>query len=177
MDAPSGSSGSVGEELLGDARKVGDSLKDRLYSAVDARKGEGTNQAKTLSSALDNTANELGPDTPAWIKSALQQGADRLQRFAATIEQTDSRELTRTVRQLATDHPATFLAGCALAGFAAARLFKAGASDSADETASSGELYEPYAPASGEGDQSIMSFAGREDASEAGAAADAGGAS
>jgi hypothetical protein len=113
---------------------------------VDARKGTAAEQTRSLSSALDAAASEL-QDSPDWLRSAFQQGAQTLQRFANSVESKDSRELTREVQQLARDHPSTFLAGCALAGFAAARVLKSGVEDTSRSAAygtDNPELYDPY---------------------------------
>jgi hypothetical protein len=79
-----------------------------------------------VSSAFEKAAGELGGgQAPAWVKSALEQGARQIQRLAETIEQQDSRQLIGNVRQLARDNPTTFLAACAATGFAVARIFRA----------------------------------------------------
>ena len=83
-----------------------------------------------------------------------------MQRFAETIERKDARQLTRDVEQLARDNPGTFLAGCALAGFAAARVLKAGIEDtSAHEYRGPGSAqpYDPYHPTRSEGPGSAFS--------------------
>lgn len=119
-------SGELREELRGDAQTLTDTAKQKLHSEADARKGAAATQAKSLSSALESAAGELN-ESPQWLRSLFQQGAQTLQRFADTIEQKDSRQLTRDIQQLARNNPGTFLAGCAAAGFAAARVVKAGA--------------------------------------------------
>ena len=139
---------------------MGGTAKDRLHSEVDAHKGEGAVQARGLSSALEKTAGELGPDSPAWLKSTLEEGAQRLARLAETVEQKDSRQITRDVQQLARDYPGTFLAGCALAGFAAARVFKAGASGSDGGDSTRHEPYDAYSPDEAEAEPSAMAFGG-----------------
>lgn len=136
MESSSQTSGAeLREELRGDAQTVTDSAKQKLQSEVDARKGGAADQAKSLSSALDTAAGELS-DSPQWLRSAFQQGAQTLQRFADTIEQKDSRQLTADVQRLARENPGTFLAGCAVAGFAAARVLKAGVPDGTGEPGS-----------------------------------------
>lgn len=164
--------GDLRQELRGDAQTVTDTAKQRLFAETDARKGTAAEQAKSLSSALESAAGELS-QSPDWLRSAFQKGAQSLQRFADTIEQKDSRQLTRDVQQLARQHPGTFLAGCAAAGFAAARVLKAGVeetggsgaggqygsagqSGSAGQYGSSGagssaatDTYDPYAQSSG----------------------------
>ena len=110
MQPPSENTGGTRNELRSDAKQLGTSATNRLHSELD-------NQA------------------PAWLKSSLEQGARQIQRFAETIEQKDSRQLTDDVRDFARNSPGTFLAGCAAAGFAAARIFKAGEQPASSPTA------------------------------------------
>lgn len=117
------------EELKSDAKELGSSAKDRIHSEVESRKGTAAQQAKSVSSAMQRTAAELDQDSPEWLKSTIRKGADQIQRFADTIEQKDSREILSDVRDFARDNPTTFLTACAAAGFAAARILKAGGSD------------------------------------------------
>lgn len=140
----------LGQELSSDAATVSDSAKERLRSEVDARKGVAADQAKAVSSALDKAAGELS-DSPDWLQSAFKQGAQSIQRLADTIERKDARQLTREIQQFARDNPGTFLGACALAGFAAARVLKAGAEGPTGTTAvaqsparsRAGDPYEP----------------------------------
>lgn len=120
-------SGAAGSELRSDARQLGSKAADRLHSEVDSRKGEAANQAKSVSNAIQSAAGQLDEGAPSWLKSTFQQGADQIQRFADTIEQKDSREILSDVQGFARERPALFLGACAAAGFAAARIFKAGA--------------------------------------------------
>lgn len=162
------------DELRSDARTVADSTKERIHSEVDARKGAAVNQAQTLSSALENAANGL-QDSPDWLRSAFEQGAQKLQSFAQAIERKDSRELTRDVQQLARENPGTFLAGCALAGFAAARVLKAGAETPGGQAAagtasgSSGMRADPYDPYASSDANSPSAFSGMAGSSGQGA--------
>jgi len=119
----------VGTELLSDAKDVGTSAVNRLHSEVDARKGDAATQAKSVSTAIGQAAGGLDPNAPAWLKSAFEQGAQQVQKFAETLEHKDSRQLVTDVSDFARTSPGTFLAGCAAAGFAAARIFKAGSSE------------------------------------------------
>ncbi len=121
------STGGLGEELRGDAKNLAGTAKERLQSEVDARKGGAVSQVQSLSSALGETAQKLGDDTPSWLRSAIEQGAQSLEQFAKTVEQKDAQALGRDAQRLARENPGTFLAGCTLAGFLAARVFKAGA--------------------------------------------------
>ena len=123
---PSQNAGGAAGELRSDAQHMSSAAADRLHSEVDSRKHGAADQAKSVSSAIRRTAGELDDGTPAWIRSSLQRGAEQIQRFADTIEQKDSRQLVRDVETFARERPGAFLIGCAAAGFAAARVLKAG---------------------------------------------------
>ena len=123
--------GGAAGELRSDAQQLTSKAADRIHSEVDARKGSAADQAKSVSNALQTTAGQLDESAPTWLKSAFQQGADQIQRFAETIEQKDSRQIAKEVQNFARERPALFLGACAAAGFAAARIFKAGGEEEA----------------------------------------------
>jgi hypothetical protein len=147
------SDGGLRDELRSDAATLSTTAKDRLHGEIDARKGAAVSQTRTLSSALDKAAGEL-EQSPDWLKSAFRQGAQTIQRLAESIEHKDSRQLTSDAQRFARENPGTFLAGCAVAGFAAARVLKAGVEDvpgSAAQTSQgsigqsgSAQAYDPY---------------------------------
>jgi hypothetical protein len=120
-------SGGAASELRNDAERVTSSAANRLHSEIDARKGDAASQARSVSSAIGNAAGGLDESAPAWLRSAFQQGAQQIQRLADTLEQKDSREIVGQVNGFARERPGLFLTGCAAAGFAAARIFRAGA--------------------------------------------------
>jgi len=124
---PSSQRGSgVAQELRSDAQQIGSTAKDRIHSAVDSRKGDAAGQARSTANAIHRAAGELDEGTPAWLRSAFERGADQIQRFAQTLEQKDSRQLIGEVQSFARERPALFLGACAAAGFAVARVLKAG---------------------------------------------------
>lgn len=141
QQTPSHSSGGAAGELKADAQQLGSKAADRIHIEVDARKGEAVSQAQTVSSAIRQTADGLDESAPAWLKSALKQGAQQIQRFADSIEQKDSRQLMRDAQDFARNNPGTFLAACAFAGFAAARIFKAGGEQQASQQFSGGSEF------------------------------------
>jgi hypothetical protein len=120
-----GAGGAAGE-LRSDAQQIGSKAADRLHSEVDARKGTAATQAKSVSKAVQYAAGQLDDSAPAWLRSAFQQGADQIQRFAETLEQKDSRQILDEMQSFARQRPGLFLGACAAAGFAASRVFKAG---------------------------------------------------
>ena len=126
MQQPSTPGGGATGELRSDAKELGSKAANRLFSEADNRKGAAVSQAQSVSSAIGKTADNLDDNAPDWLKSAFRQGADKIQQFADTIEQKDSREILDEVQSFARERPALFLGACAAAGFAAARVFKAG---------------------------------------------------
>lgn len=133
MQTPSQNAGGpdgMRAEVRSDAQRLSNSASNRLHSEVNARKGAAADQARSVSTAIDRAADELNDGAPQWLKSAFQQGAQQVQRFADTLEQKDSRQILNEVQNMARNNPGAFLAGCAALGFAAARVFKAGAPES-----------------------------------------------
>ena len=118
--------GGAGSELRSDAQQIASTAASRLESEADARKGAAVSQAQSVSSAIQRTADGLDEGAPAWLKSVFQQSAQQIQRFADSIDQKDSRQLVSEAQDFARNNPGTFLLACAAAGFAAARVFKAG---------------------------------------------------
>ena len=123
---PTQDSGGTGGEIRSDAKHIGNKAANRLHSEVDNRKSEAVSQAQSVSTAIEKTAGNLDESAPDWLKNAFRQGAQKIQQFAETIEQKDSRQLMGEVQDFARNSPGTFLAACAGVGFAAARVFKAG---------------------------------------------------
>ena len=130
MPSPSESVGGVPSELRSDAQQLSTSASDRIHREIDERKGTVADQAQSVSSAIQRAASELDDGAPQWLKSAFRQGAQQVQRLADSLEQKDSRQIISDIQTMARNNPATFLVGCAAVGFAAARIFKAGAPDS-----------------------------------------------
>jgi ElaB/YqjD/DUF883 family membrane-anchored ribosome-binding protein len=145
--------GAAASGLGSDVKQLGSTAADRLHSEVDARKDTAVSQANSVSSAIQRTAGDLGDDAPAWLKSTLQQGAEQMQRFASSLEQKDSRQLLNDVQSFARERPGTFLAACAAAGFAAARILKAGGAQSGASSQSGAQYPTSDQPAFGTSDE------------------------
>ena len=145
MQSPPESAGGTTGELRSDAQQLGGSASNRIHSELDARKGTAATQVRSASSAFERAAGEFDESTPQWLRSAFEQGATQIRQFADTLEQKDSRQILQDVQTLARNNPGTFLAGCAALGFAAARIFKAGASDGFDSQRPSQAQFPPVA--------------------------------
>ena len=169
MQQPSNQDGGAGSELRSDAKQLGSTAADRIHSEVDSRKETAVNQAQSVSSAVRQAAEGLDDSSPEWLKSAFRQGAEQIQRFADTIEQKDSRQMMSEAKDFARNNPGTFLAACAAAGFAAARVLKAGGAQ--QETKQSGRNERPGGTQSFAGNQA---YAGQAAATSRPAAAGSG---
>ena len=86
MQQPSNPGGGATDELRSDAKELGSKAANRLHSEVDSRKGAAVRQAQSVSSAIGKTADSLDDSAPQWLKSAFQQGAQKIQQFADTLE-------------------------------------------------------------------------------------------
>ncbi len=133
MQSPPQNTGGITNELRSDAEQLTSSATNRIHSELDARKGPAASQVKSVSSAFEKAASEFDESTPQWLRSAFEQGASQVRRFADTLEQKDSRQILNDVQTLARNNPGTFLAGCAALGFAAARVFRAGGSEDSQD--------------------------------------------
>ncbi len=162
-----GSTSGMSSELRSDAQQLGTTAGNRIHSELDARKGTAAQSAKSVGSAIERAAGELDQGVPEWLKSAFQQGAQQVQRLADTLEQKDSRQIVSDIQTMARNNPGTFLAGCAALGFAAARIFKAGADDGSSSYVQQSQtrfppqqMDEPMFRSSGSVDPSLSSSTG-----------------
>ncbi len=126
----SGASGSSAkDELKGDADRLKDTAKHRASDEAEKRKSQATKAARSASDALEKAAGELDRDdqAPGWLSSAFRETAKGVDRFAGTVEDRSPEQMGRDVSRFAREHPGSFLAASAAAGFAAARFLRAGA--------------------------------------------------
>lgn len=83
---------------------------------------QGINQ---VAESIRRVGEEMQGEQPA-IADAAQTAADQAERLASYLEQTDAREILRTVEDAARRQPLLFLGGAFVLGLAASRLVKAG---------------------------------------------------
>lgn len=126
--SPQDSHSEVADELRHDAGRLKDSLGARAKQEAESRKGQAAQVAGSASSALDTAARDLrdNPEAPEWMASALQQAARRIESLASHVDGRNIDELGDEVAEFARRNPGTFLAASAAAGFAAARVLRAG---------------------------------------------------
>lgn len=118
----------VADELKHDADRVKDTVAARAKKEAESRKGQAVHVAGSTSAAINTVAEDLreNPDVPDWIGSALQQTARKIDSLANHINGRSIDQLNKDVSEFARRNPGTFLAASAAAGFAAARVLRAG---------------------------------------------------
>ena len=126
----SGSSGSdAKDELQSDAARLKESAKHRASDEAEKQKSQAAQTARSASDALEKAAGELDGDrnAPDWLTAAFRETAKGIDRFAGQVDGRSPEQMSRDVRRFAREHPTSFLAASAAAGFAAARFLRAGA--------------------------------------------------
>lgn len=128
-DNSTGSFSGVGSELIQNASRLKDSVGARAKQEAESRKGDAVQVAGSASAALNSAAENLerNPNAPDWMASALQGAARQIDRLAGHVDGRNIDDLGREVARFARSHPGAFLAASAAAGFAAARVLRAGA--------------------------------------------------
>jgi hypothetical protein len=130
-NAPTNPQGSsrVRDELKHDAEHLKDMVHDRAQQEAESHKDQAAHAAGSASSALHTAADELrdDPDAPEWLTSALQQAARKIEGMASQLEGRNVSDIGHDVTHFARDNPGAFLAASVAAGFAAARVLRAGA--------------------------------------------------
>lgn len=157
------SSGSspIGDELSGDANRLKQTAAKRVGEEADKRKDQATTVARSASSAISKAAEEMRNDdnTPSWLVSAFETTAQQVEQFASTIEDKGVGEIRRDVSDFARRSPGTFLAASAAAGFAAARILRAGSEykghQQSGQDGSKGSTVQPYEPSTAGGGSSV----------------------
>lgn len=129
MTSPSETAGAMREELGRDSAQLRGTVEDRARQEAGTGKDKAVGIAGSASDALGKAAEELrnNPEAPDWMASGLQQVARQIDRLAGELEGRSVEDLTREASRLARENPGTFLVAAAAAGFAAARLLRAGA--------------------------------------------------
>jgi hypothetical protein len=140
---PGGSGAGTGDglraELKDDAGRLTQTVKEQAGAKIDVGKEQATKTARSASSALNVAANELRNDqnAPDWLATALSSLAQQIEQYAGRIDASSPQAMTEEAKRFARQNPAAFLAASAAAGFAAARLLRAGAEYQSEHEASS----------------------------------------
>ena len=124
-------SGTTGKDsVTAAAREEAVSLKEtatrRIKSETEKRKHEVAEELRGVSATLKGKKTPDG-EAAGLSRDLLDHTARLVDDAASTIDELDPRDAIRSARGFARENPLMFIAGCALAGFAAARLMRADA--------------------------------------------------
>jgi hypothetical protein len=130
----------VRDELKHDAEHIGDTIADRAKQEAEIHKNDTAHAVGAASSALGAAAGDLerNPDAPDWMASALNQAARKIEDMASQFEGRSVDDIAQRVTRFARENPGSFLAASAAAGFAAARVMRAGVDRSRHDHEGSG---------------------------------------
>jgi hypothetical protein len=150
----------IKQELASDAKDIGKAAQERLGAKASEGKEQATQAARSTSTALNKAVEQLRQEdgVPDWLTSGIEKAAREIERFAGNLEGKDMQSLGREVTNFARRSPISFLAAAAIAGFAAARILRAG-SDYSQEGGSGGQ---------GTGGQSLGTAGGGQELSSTG---------
>jgi hypothetical protein len=114
--------GEVAGEASAQVRNVAGELRDQLQDQAETQTRRLAGSVRQLSDELGTMGESGEPSSPA--TKAVRQIAGRGQDMAARLEDQGPQGLLSDLEDFARRRPGVFLAGAALAGFAAARLGK-----------------------------------------------------
>ncbi|WP_299031412.1 hypothetical protein [uncultured Sulfitobacter sp.] len=109
------------------AHDLGNNAKEAIYSEAERKteqlRDAAAEKVTNAANAADAAANEFGSDSLQ--ARAAHQIADQVEGLASRLRTVDLNTATRDVSNFARQHPALFIGGAALLGFAATRFLKA----------------------------------------------------
>ncbi|PWJ22049.1 hypothetical protein [Jannaschia seohaensis] len=128
-DAVKSRARTLGDEAAHAAQNLAASAKSRATAEIDRRSSAARDGA---ASAVDDTAETLRCAAERMTEGTPQgeaaaEAADTVHGMADRIRETSPQDVLDATSDFARRHPAAFLAGVAVAGFAAGRFFKASA--------------------------------------------------
>ncbi|GAA2436074.1 hypothetical protein [Streptomyces macrosporus] len=134
----------VTSEARRQAMDMADHLKERAAKEADTQTKKTADAIRQWADDLSGMAESTRSDSP--VRNLVAQAADGGRRAADTLESRGAGGLLEGVETFARRRPGAFLFGAALAGFAVARMAKAGAK--AEHQGPDGAGGEYYAPSS-----------------------------
>jgi hypothetical protein len=102
--------------------------RDRLREQIDTRSSESGEQMTSTASALRQTAQRLRAEQREPQAKALEQIAERAERFGQYLTETDGERMLRDIERIARSRPLLVAGGGTVLGFLAARFTKASSS-------------------------------------------------
>lgn len=113
------------EKIKAEGMRAFASVKDRSVEAVHERKDAAASEVGTIAAAIRSASDKLRDENDEGIASYVDSAADAVDSLASYVGDSDFTDFYYDAQSWAKRHPALFLSGIAVVGFAAARFFKA----------------------------------------------------
>jgi hypothetical protein len=128
------------ETLRAQASDAGGALSSMVAERAERGKDEAASGLLSFAEAIRRASDDLGQRDRSMSARLVQEAAQGLERLAEGVQARSVADMARNVTAFGREHPATFLAGCLIAGVAVGRLMTA-SSDAADDYDSGAEEY------------------------------------
>ena len=114
----------AGERAGESVGQLAERATDLGFTQADRGKEQAAQGISQVAQSLRRVSSEMEGQQPA-IADAGRTAAEQADRLATYLQQTDAREIVRTVEDAARRQPIIFMGGAFLLGLAAARFLKA----------------------------------------------------
>ncbi len=131
-----------GEHLRDTARETAENARRRAVASGENAKDNAADEIGRTADALETAAGEV--DDGSVQQQLLREAADGLTRISGAMKGKDLGDIVGDISQFGREHPAAFLGGAALAGFALARFARASETSRA-AAGTGGVSRDPYA--------------------------------
>jgi hypothetical protein len=131
------------DKLREKTKEVASQARERGEDYVRQGKDRTAHRLASVSESFRHTAERFEEEHDPTIAHYTRQIADRLERAASYVRDSDVQRLRQDGEELVRNHPALFFGGLFLAGFAAARFLKASAEHHHGPEMNSGPVLDP----------------------------------
>jgi hypothetical protein len=129
------------ETVRESSTQLGSTARGWMQQEADQRTSAISSQARTIADAMHQTSSKLDAEGQPQAARMTGMVADRVQRAADYLDQTDGQRLMDDVQDMARRNPWAFAAAGLVVGFAASRFMKASRSHETPSPTASTRVY------------------------------------
>lgn len=119
--------GEAGQSVKAEAAHFAEQAKDRAVEEIETRKAAVGGGLAEFADALRQASDNLGTGDQTMASRLASQAADGLETLARAVTDRSPEDMLRMIRDFGRSNPTAFVAGAALAGFAAGRFARSSA--------------------------------------------------
>lgn len=112
----------VTEGLRSQATEATGTISSLVSEQAERRKEEAADSLRSFAEAIRRAADELGERNHSMPARLVREAAHGLENLSGSLEQRSVDDMARSMTSFARQNPATFLAGCVIAGVAVGRF-------------------------------------------------------